>query len=160
MDSIQRPSRFSHRFQASPLVNISPPHITSAGKLVQRNSVMAKKFALVVLGLMLTVSSVGCCCLGGYGYGAGYGMNRCAPCNNGCAPGGAGTYYPPQTGAIFPGAMTTAYAGDMTMSQTAYVPSSSTFVAPSTAAAIPGAIVGQPIYTNTAVVPTASLPLY
>ena len=111
---------------------------------------MFNKFAFVFAGLMLTVSSVGCCCLGGYGYGAGYGMNRCAPCNNGCPPAGGG--YIPQTGQL--------YQGDM--SQTAFAPVSyqqQAFVPAQTATVIPGAIQGAPIYQQ-AVVPVNSLPTY
>ena len=113
---------------------------------------MFNKFALVITGLMLTVSSVGCCCLGGYGYGTGYGMNRCAPCNNGCAPAGGGGGYFPQTGQV--------YQGDM--SQTAFAPggyTQSAFVPVQSASMMPGAIQGAPIY-NTAVVPVNSLPTY
>lgn len=124
---------------------------------------MFKKLALVTMGLMMTVSSVGCCCFGWGGYGSGYGMNRCAPCNNGCAP--AGTYYPPQ-GAFYQGAVTSQTAF-VDPTQTAYAPIStgytsttaSAFVPTSTAALMPGAIQGPPIY-NTAVVPANNLPMY
>lgn len=117
---------------------------------------MFNKFAFVVLGLTLTVTSVGCCCFGGYGYGSGYGANRCAPCNNGCAP--QGNYYAPAQGAFYQGMATqTAFAGDL--NQTTYTPTASAYVPTQTAAMIPGAIQGPPIY-NTAVIPTATLPLY
>ena len=108
---------------------------------------MFNKFALAFTGLMLTVSSVGCCCLGGYGYGTGYGMRGgCPPCPNACSPMGTAYYSPSQT----------AYAPAMDMSQTAFAPSNAVY-APTTTALAP--IQGQPIY-NTAVVPGATLPLY
>lgn len=112
---------------------------------------MFNKFALLITGLMLTVSSVGCCCLGGYGYGAGYGARGCPPCNNGCAPMG-GAYYQPQQGAFYQG---------MDASQTAFVgggitPTQSAFV-PTTTALAP--IQGPPIY-NTAILPGSTLPVY
>ncbi len=128
---------------------------------------MFNKFALVFAGLMLTVSSVGCCCLGGYGYGANYGSRGCAPCNNGCAPAGGGGFYPPQTGAVFPGidSSQTAFATGG-LSQTAYAPmqssfapTQSAFIPSSTAALMPGAIQGQPIYLN-ANAPVNNLPMY
>ena len=120
---------------------------------------MFNKFALVVMGLMLTVSSVGCCCLGGYGYGSGYRMGGgCPPCNNSCPPAGGG-YYPPQTGAFYQGMTTsqTAYATDG-ITPTAFAPMQSAYT-PMTAAAIPGAIQGPPIYQN-ALMPQNTLPLY
>ena len=124
---------------------------------------MFNKFALVFMGLMLTMTSVGCCCFGGYGYSA----NRCAPCNNGCAPQGGGGYYPPQQGAFYQGAdpSQTAFATGG-LSQTAYAPiqqgyapTQSAMIPSSTAALMPGAIQGPPIY-NTAAVPMAALPTY
>lgn len=115
---------------------------------------MFNKCAFVILGLTLTVTSVGCCCLGGYGYGSGYG-NRCAPCNNGCAPQG-GTYYPPAQSFYQGGATQTAYATDF--SQGGFAPTASAFV-PTTMAMAPAPIQGPPIY-NTAVIPTATLPMY
>lgn len=100
---------------------------------------MSKRIAFLLTGLVLTVNSVGCCCLGGLGY------NRCQPCGS-CPTGGA--YYPPQT------TMATTY------DQTAY---SSGLT--QTATVSNGAIVGTPIiaspgtgYTQTVVVPTNSLP--
>ena len=112
---------------------------------------MFNKFALALTGLVLTVSSVGCCCLGGYGYGAGYGMRSCPPCNS-CPPAG-GTYYQPAQGAFYQGfdSTQTAYAGGLAPTQSAFIPSST--------AMAPGAIMGQPIY-STAVVPASTLPLY
>lgn len=106
---------------------------------------MSKKIAFVLTGLTLAMSSVGCCCLGGYG------MNRCAPCNTGCPPTGGG-YYTPQTGAIYGGydASQTAYLSGTT--QTAIVPSSAIMGAPIMAS--PGG------YTTTALVPANSLPTY
>ena len=118
---------------------------------------MFNRIALVIAGLMLTVSSVGCCCLGGYGVG--YGNRGCAPCNNGCPPAGSGAgYY--QQGAFYQGAdaSQTAFSSSA-FTQSAYVPMQSAGVT-TTAAAIPGAIQGPPIYLNTATVPTATLPLY
>lgn len=116
---------------------------------------MFNKFAFVVLGLTLSVTSVGCCCFGGYGYGSGYGANRCAPCNNGCAP--QGNYYPPAQGAFYQGGATqTAYVSDP--SQMSYAPTASAFM-PTTTAMAPAPIAGPPIY-NTAVIPTATLPMY
>ena len=126
---------------------------------------MFNRFALVFAGLMLTVSSVGCCCLGGYGYGTGYGARSCPPCNNGCAPAGGGYY--PQQGAFLPGMDTsqTAYSTSG-FSQTAFAPVQSSmapttaaFVPTQSAALIPGAVQGPPIYNN-AFAPTNSLPLY
>lgn len=108
---------------------------------------MSKQIAFVLTGLTLAMSSVGCCCLGGYGYGA----NRCAPCGGGCPTGPS--YYTPQTGALYQGydANQTAYVSGAT--QTAIVPSS--------------AIMGTPIMaspggytTTTALVPANSLPTY
>ncbi len=121
---------------------------------------MFNKFALVITGLMLTVSSVGCCCFGGYGYGTGYGMRGgCPPCNNGCAPMGGAYYQPPQQGAFYQGDTSqTAFAtGGYTT--TALAPTQSAFVPTSTAALMPGAIQGPPIY-NTAVLPGSTLPVY
>jgi len=113
---------------------------------------MFNKYALLFSGLMLAVSSVGCCCLGRGGYQAGYPMGGgCAPCQNGCSPAGAA--YVPQGAQV--------YQGDM--SQTAFAPAGyttqSAFVPQQTATAIPGVIQGAPIY-NTAVVPVNSLPTY
>ena len=125
---------------------------------------MFNKFALVIMGLMLTVSSVGCCCFG-QGYNTGYRSGGCAPCGGGAPAGG---YYPPaQQGAFYQGAdmSQTAYVGS-SYSQTAYAPvqssyapTQSAYIPAQTAAMMPGAIQGPPIY-NTAVVPTATLPLY
>lgn len=118
---------------------------------------MFNKFALLFAGLMLTVSSVGCC-LTGYGYGAGYGARGCAPCNNGCPPA---TGYYPQTGAFYQGYDTTqtAYVGSgLTTTAMAPMSSATTFV-PTTTAAAPAPILGQPIYLN-AGVPVNSLPTY
>ena len=110
---------------------------------------MFKKYALVSAGLMLAVSSVGCCCLG-RGYSAGYPMGGgCSPCNNGCSPAGGG--YIPQTGQV--------YQGDL--SQTAFAPgynTQSAFVPQQTATA-PAVIQGAPIY-NTAIVPVNPLPTF
>lgn len=118
---------------------------------------MFNKFALVITGLMLTVSSVGCCCLhGAGGYGAGYRPMGCPPCNNSCPP--AGGYY--QQGAFYQGDMTqSAYVSGV--SQSAMVPVQSASL-PLTTAAAPGAIQGPPIYapSSTAVLPGAALPLY
>ncbi|HEY0983902.1 MULTISPECIES: hypothetical protein [unclassified Schlesneria] len=110
---------------------------------------MFSKIAHVIAGLMLTVSSVGCCCLGGYGYGAGYGMNRCAPCNNGCSPSGG---YLPQTGSL--------YQSDF--SQAAFAPgyTQAAFVPTQTATVIPGAVQGAAIYNSAALVPVNGLPTY
>lgn len=124
---------------------------------------MFNKFALFAMGLMLTVSSVGCCCFGNP-YSSAYRGGGCAPCNGGCSP--AGGYYP-QQGAFYQGAdaTQTAYMSS-SMTQTAfsptpaaYAPTQSAFVPTQTAAMMPGAIQGPPIY-NTAVVPTATLPMY
>ena len=108
---------------------------------------MSKQIAFVLTGLTLAMSSVGCCCLGG----GGYGMNRCAPCNSGCPPNGGG-YYTPQTGANYGGydASQTAYLSGT--SQTAVVPSSAIMGAPIMAS--PGG------YTTTVMVPANSLPPY
>ena len=121
---------------------------------------MFNKFALVFTGLMLTVSSVGCCCLGGYGYGANYGARGCAPCNNGCAPAGGGYYPQTQQGAFYQGAdpSQTAFATGG-FSQTAYAPGQSAYLPAQTAGLIPGAIQGPPIYQN-AMIPVNSLPTY
>lgn len=113
---------------------------------------MFRKFALLCAGMMLTVSSVGCCLCGGYGWGA----NRCSPCTNGCSPTGGGYIpqgYVPQTGQL--------YQGDM--SQTALAPvgyTQSAFVPAQTATAIPGAIQGPPIYQQAVNVPMNSLPTF
>lgn len=117
---------------------------------------MFNKFALVVTGLMLAVSSVGCCCLHGAGYGAGYRPMGCPPCNS-CPPAGGGYY---QQGAFYQGDMTTQTAYVSGVSQTAMVPVQSAALPTTTAAALPGAIQGPPIYTNTAVLPGAALPAY
>lgn len=106
---------------------------------------MSKQIAFVLTGLTLAMSSVGCCCLSGYGYGAGYGCNRCAPCNNGCPPAG-GVMYAPQ-GAMYQSydAASVGYVSGATT--TAVVPSS--------------AIIGTPGgYTTTALIPANSLPTY
>jgi len=121
---------------------------------------MFNKFALVFMGLMVTVSSVGCCCFGGYPYNSSYRQGGCAPCNS-CPPqGGGGGYYPPQQGAFYQGAdpSQTAFATG-SLSQTAYAPMQSSYSPIQSAALMPGAIQGPPIY-NTAVVPTATLPMY
>jgi len=121
---------------------------------------MFNKLALVLTGLMLTVSSVGCCCLGGYGYGTNY-RGGCAPCNNGCAPAGGGGYYPPVQGAFYSGDMSQTAFTSTGYTATAMAPVSSAYVptTTTTAAAIPGVIQGQPIY-NTAAFPMTSLPSY
>lgn len=119
---------------------------------------MFNRIALVIAGLMLTVSSVGCCCLGGYGYGAGYGARGCQPCNNGCPPAGGGYY---QQGAMYQGADISQQAfSTSSFTQSAYVPTMQSAGMTTTASAIPGAIQGPPVYLNTATVPAASLPLY
>ncbi len=104
---------------------------------------MSKQIAFLLTGFSLAVSSMGCCCLGGYG-------NRCNPCP--CPTGGAGGgYYPPQT------TMTQTFDG----SQAAY---SSGLT--QTAVLNNGAIAGTPImaspggYTTTVMVPANSLPTY
>ena len=119
---------------------------------------MFKKFALVITGLMLTVSSVGCCCLGGgYGMGgSGYRGMGCPPCNNGCSPAGGGYQVAP-TGYTTQGAQV--FQGDM--SQTAYAPggySQSAYVSPMQSTAL-APIQGAPIY-NTAAIPVNGLPTY
>jgi hypothetical protein len=110
---------------------------------------MSKQIAFVLTGLTLAMSSVGCCLCGGYG--GGYGVNRCPPCNTGCPPQGGG-YYTPQAGAMYQG---------YDASQTAYISG------PTTTAVVPSsAIMGAPImaspgtYTTTALVPANSLPTY
>ena len=142
-ESLRRAGRISHRSQTSPLVT---SHLNSCPDgFEHEGSVMSKQIACLLTGLSLAMSSVGCCCLGGYGYGA----NRCNPCNNGCQPGGGQGYYPPAT------TMQT-YDG----SQTAFAPGISQ------TAAIPGAMVGAPImaspggYTTTVMVPANALPTY
>lgn len=110
---------------------------------------MSKQIAFVLTGLTLAMSSVGCCCLGGTG--AGYGCNRCAPCNTGCPPNGGG-YYTPQTSAMFQGADASQTAYLSGTSQTAIVPSSAIMGAPIMAS--PGG------YTTTVMVPANSLPTY
>ena len=115
---------------------------------------MFNKFAFVSLGLMLTVSSVGCCCLGAM-HGAGYGMNRCSPCNSPCNTGGcspAGGGYIPQTGQLYQGDMSQTAFAPMGYTQQAYVPNQ-------TATASPGAIPGAPIYQQS-MVPVNGLPTY
>lgn len=102
---------------------------------------MSKRIAFMLTGLSLAVSSVGCCCLGGYGY------NRCNPCNSCPAPGGG--YYAPQSTMLQSSLDQTAYAPGITQT-----------------AAVPGAVIGTPIiaspggYTTTVMVPTNSLPTY
>lgn len=101
---------------------------------------MSKRIAMLLTGLVLTVNSVGCCCLGGWG------ANRCQPCG-GCPTGS--TYYAPQS-TMMSTYDQTAYAGGLTQ----------------TAAISNGAIVGTPIiaspgtYTQTVAVPVNSLPPY
>ena len=101
---------------------------------------MSKRIAFLLTGFSLTVTSMGCCCLGGYG-------NRCNQC---CPTTGAG-YYPPQT------TMTQTYDGSQAayssgLTQTAFLNN--------------GAIAGPPImasqggYTTTVMVPANSLPTY
>lgn len=124
---------------------------------------MFNKLALVLTGLMVAVSSAGCCgCLHGYGYGANYG-NRCAPCNNGCAPAGGGGFYPPVQGAYYSGDMSQTAFASGGYTSTAFAPVSSAYIptaTTTTAAAAPGGVIqGAPIY-NTAVVPMSSLPPY
>ena len=106
---------------------------------------MSKQIAFVLTGLTLAMSSVGCCCLGGYGY------NRCAPCNTGCPPTGGG-YYTPQTMYQSYDASSTAYLSGTTQT-TAIVPSSAIMGAPIMASPGGG-------YTTTALVPTNSLPTF
>ncbi len=110
---------------------------------------MSKQIAFVLTGLTLAMSSVGCCCLGG----GGYGMNRCAPCNTGCPPNGGG-YYTPQAGAMYQSydASSTAYLSGTTQT-TAIVPNSAMMGAPIMASPGGG-------YTTTALVPTNSLPTF
>jgi hypothetical protein len=120
---------------------------------------MFNKLAFVILGLTASVTSIGCCCFGGYPYGSGYRAGGCAPCNNGCAP--QGQYYPPAQGAFYSGGATqTAYVDPNQAAfapvSNAYMPSASAYVPTSTALA---PIQGPPIY-NTAVIPTATLPMY
>jgi hypothetical protein len=112
---------------------------------------MFNKFAMLVMGLMVTVSSAGCCCLGGAMGGAGYGPNRCAPCNS-CPPAAGGGGYYPQTGQLYQGDMSQTAYSTGTYTQSAFVPAS-------TAALMPGAIQGAPIY-NTATIPVNALPTY
>jgi hypothetical protein len=139
--------RFSHwRFRSMVTSHLPTSRRQSIGS---KEHCMFNKCALLITGLLMTVSSVGCCCLGGGAYGAGYGMNRCAPCNNGCSPAGG---YIPST--------TQLYQTDM--SQTAFAPAGytqSAFVPTQTATVIPGAIQGAPIYQQ-AIVPVNSLPPY
>ncbi len=98
---------------------------------------MPKQIAVLLTGLSLSVSSMGCCCLSGLG------GNRCQPCNSGCPTGGY-----QQTGMV------------QTMDQTAYAPGISQ------TAAINGAAIGTPImaspggYTQTVLVPANPLPSY
>ncbi|MBC8114468.1 MAG: hypothetical protein H7062_08835 [Candidatus Saccharimonas sp.] len=103
---------------------------------------MSKQIAFVLTGLTLAMSSVGCCCLGG----GGYGMNRCAPCNTGCPPNGGGGYYAPQ-GASYQ---------SFDASQTAYLSGTTqtTAIAGAPIMASPGG------YTQTVMVPANSLPTY
>ncbi len=110
---------------------------------------MFKKYASVTMGLMLAVSSVGCCMSRGYTAGYPMGGGGCSPCNNGCSPAGAG--YVPQGAQL--------YQGDM--SQTAYAPAGYTQSAyvPQQTAAAPAVIQGAPIY-NTAMVPVNPLPTW
>ena len=111
---------------------------------------MSKQIAFVLTGLALAMSSVGCCCLGG----GGYGMNRCSPCNSGRPTGGGGGYYPPaQQGAFYQGydANQTAYASGV--NQTAVVPSSAVMGAPIMASPGGG-------YTQTVMVPANALPTF
>jgi len=107
---------------------------------------MFNKFALLVTGLMLTVSSVGCCLCSGMGYNTGYGMNRCSPCNNGCSPAGAG--YIPSTGQLYQGDMSQTAFAPVTYTQQAFVPNQTATV-----------IQGAPIYQQ-AMGPVNSLPTY
>jgi hypothetical protein len=143
--------RFSHRLQFRSMVATPLP----TSRLLEnwfkgtKEHCMFNKFAFVVAGLMLSVSSVGCCLCSGMGYGTGYG-SRCAPCNNGCSPAGAGGGYIPSTGQL--------YQGDM--SQAAFAPvggygTQQAFAPMQTATVIQGA----PIYQQ-AIVPVNSLPTY
>ncbi len=99
---------------------------------------MSKQIAFMLTGLSLAVSSVGCCCLGGY-------ANRCNPC--GCPTQGGG-YYAPQSTMMLDGNQT-AYSSGLTQT-----------------AAVNGAVIGTPIiaspggYTSTVMVPANSLPPY
>ncbi len=80
---------------------------------------MFKKYASVSLGLMLAVSSVGCCM--SRGYSAGYPMGGgCSPCNNGCSPAGAG--YVPQGAQLYQGDMSQTAFAPAGYTQSAYVP--------------------------------------
>ena len=108
---------------------------------------MSKQIAFVLTGLALAMSSVGCCCLGGYGMN-----NRCSPCSNGGCPTGGGGYYPPAQGAFNQGydASQSAYATGV--NQTAMVPSSAVMGAPIMAS--PGG------YTQTVMVPANALPTF
>ena len=110
---------------------------------------MSKQIAFVLTGLTLALSSVGCCCLGG----GGYGMNRCAPCNSGCPTGGGGGYYPPAQGAFNQSydASQTAYGSSV--NQMAVIPSSAVMGAPIMASPGGG-------YTQTVMVPANNLPTF
>lgn len=99
---------------------------------------MPKQIAILLTGLSLSVSSMGCCCLSGLG------QNRCQPCNSGCPTGGY-----QQTGMV------------QSMDQAAYASGMSQ------SAALNGAAIGTPImatpgtgYTQTVLVPANPLPSY
>jgi len=108
---------------------------------------MTKQILLLLTGLSLTLSSAGCCCLGGCFRG-----NAC-----GCPP--TGSYYPPAT-SMFQAADTSQLAYSSGVSTTAY----SNGITQT--AAVPGAVTGPPIYNaapgtyTTALMPTNSLPTY
>jgi hypothetical protein len=132
----------SGRSDLPPAAGHSPGQITSpflSGRVEHEGSVMSKRIAFLLTGFSLTLSSVGCCCLGGLG-------NRCQPCG-GC-PTGGGAYYAPQSTMV------------QSYDQTAY--SSGISQSASTS----GAIIGAPImaspggYPQTVVVPTNTLPPY
>ena len=113
---------------------------------------MFNKYALVFTGLMMAVSSVGCCCFGRSGYTAGYPMGGgCAPCQNGCSPAGAG--YVPQGAQLYQGDMSqTAFAPVGYTTQSAFVPQQTTTA--------PAVVQGAAIYNNAALVPVNPLPTF
>ena len=155
--------RFSHRNASFSWSHLNSPQKSCLQEFGSKDQGMFNRFAVVLAGLMLTLSSVGCCCLHGSGYGAGYGMrNSCPPCNNGCAPmGGGGTYYQPAQGAFLPGidSSQTAYSSQ-SFSQTAFSPTPAAYAPisaasmPISTATVPGAIQGPPIVQG------STLPLY
>ena len=106
------------------------PHISCPDGFEHEGIFMSKQIAFVLTGLTLAMSSVGCCCLSGYG--GGYGANRCCPpCNTGCPPGGGGGgYYTPQAGAMYQGYDVSQSAYISGSNQMAIVPSSAIMGAP------------------------------